>query len=288
MPAYNPTSEHEVLWETRYNKDWLERKKISAGWKAFSTEFLLTPVIALEAFFNKKDIDNVTNDTLKNYSLDRPFLHKGNNYVVAGLDIGKRRHPSHFSVFVSDENDKLTMIHQSFWDNMEYTEQISRIERAIELFGIDKMYIDNTRGDMDERGLDPRVCNLITFTSKNKSYFATEFAKRVETKSIEFIKDDRFSSQIICVTNDLQAPETSNGHGDSFWSVAMAIAVYQDYFSMNKKSGCTYLGDLQETFKDKPQNKLYQREGVCKICGKDGIVKKDDGTFYCEVCFSHY
>jgi hypothetical protein len=86
----------------------------------------------------------------------------------------------------------------------------------------------------------------------------------------------------------LQAPETSNGHGDSFWSVAMAIAVYQDYFSMNKKSGCTYLGDLQETFKDKPQNKLYQREGVCKICGKDGIVKKDDGTFYCEVCFSHY
>lgn len=288
MPAFNPDEKHEVLWEKKYDKKWLENRKASSGWKAFSAEFMLTPIISTEAFFSREDIDSIIDSSLKNLSLFRPIT---DNYkcVVAGFDIGKRRNPSHLAIFAEDEFGKLKMLHQSFWDNMDYIEQVSRLEIAIENFKIDKMYIDNTRGEMEDRGL-PRQCIPIKFTHKgirNQMSFATGFAKIVEGKKISIIDDDRYISQLLSVTNTLKARETPEGHGDSFWSSALAVGVYDDYFAPNKNSSFAYLGNLQESV-NKDVKKRFDDPNVCKICGKFGIQRLEDNRIKCDKCFAIY
>jgi hypothetical protein len=222
MPDNNSLTEKygnpKVLWEDKYPMEWLEKKKKQSGWKSFSTEFLLMPVMATEAFFTKQELDaNAIDSTLKNHSIYRTF-NKEWHHVVAGLDIGKRRNPSHLAIFVDNDDGVLTQLHQEFWDNMEYTEQIEKIKAAVENFKIDKLYIDATRGEMEERGL-PRECVLVKFTGRgyrSQSSYATDFAKYVENKKIKLLDDTRFINQITCVTNDLKAPETSLGHGDCY------------------------------------------------------------------------
>ena len=285
MPAIDPDEEHKVLWESRFNKEWLDTRKKSAGWKSFSSEFLLMPVLSADAFFTKTDLDKVIDSSLKNISIYQTF-NKEDHHVVAGLDIGKRRNPSHLSVFVDDRNENLIQIHQSFWDGLEYLEQIERIKTAVENFGIDKLYIDATRSEMEERGL-PRQCIMIKFTGKgerNQASYANDFAARVENKKLRLLDDDRFISQILCLTNDLRAPVTSFGHADSFWSVALALGAYQDYFSSNRKQRFSYMGNLQEQFVDHAPAAVKNLSGLCKVCNKRTLSQLPEGGWRCGNC----
>jgi hypothetical protein len=69
MPALYPDGEHEVLWEDMYDRQWLEQRKIDGGWKAFSTEFLLTPVHSADAFFTREQLDKAIDKSLINYQV---------------------------------------------------------------------------------------------------------------------------------------------------------------------------------------------------------------------------
>lgn len=69
MPAIYPDGEHDVLWEKMYDREWLEQRKIDGGWKAFSTEFLLVPVLSTEAFFTRDQLDKIIDKQLKNYGV---------------------------------------------------------------------------------------------------------------------------------------------------------------------------------------------------------------------------
>lgn len=285
MPAIDPDEEHKVLWESRFNKEWLDTRKKSAGWKSFSSEFLLMPVLSADAFFTKADLDKVIDSSLKNISIYQTF-NKEDRHVVAGLDIGKRRNPSHLSVFVDDKNENLIMIHQSFWDGLEYLEQIERIKTVVENFGVDKLYIDATRSEMEERGL-PRQCIMIKFTGKgerNQASYANDFAARVENKKLRLLDDDRFISQILCLTNDLRAPVTSFGHADSFWSVALALGAYQDYYSSARKQRFSYMGNLQEQFIDHAPAAVKNLDGLCKVCNKRMLSQLPEGGWRCGNC----
>ena len=82
MPVYNPTDYSpdlqeeygniETLWEKKYSREWLEsRRGISK--KAFSTEFLLTPVLETDAYFTREEIEAVVDSSLKNYSVFTRF-----------------------------------------------------------------------------------------------------------------------------------------------------------------------------------------------------------------------
>jgi len=300
LPALYPDPEHEVLWEERYDKKWLERRKEASGWKAFSTEFLLTPVLATEAFFTRDELDKVIDKNLKNYSIYQNFDVE-NRCVVAGFDVGKKGNPSHISIFNVQENkngeQELIQICQQFLDGWEYTKQVEYINQCIEHFSIQKLYYDNTRGELEERTL-PRQCIPIVLSAhtgriaKGKMELATNFSKLVEQKRIKLLDDDRFLSQILCVSNDLQAPNSPMGHGDSFISVMLAVGAYQDFFAKDRRKGFSYLGDLQEiTGKDSPTSiitKQKEFDNVCKICGKRTLEKLEDGKVYCSFCFSVY
>jgi hypothetical protein len=289
LPAIQPVPDHEVLWEERYPKEVLESKKAAIGWKAFSSEFLLQPVLSGEAFFSRQELDKVIDKSLVNQSMYRVF-DKQDRHVVAGVDIGKRKNPTHVAVFVDDNNENLINIHQAFWDNLDYIEQIERIKTMIANFGIDKMYIDATRGEVEDRGL-PHEAVMIKFSGKgqrNQASYATDFAKIVEKGKIRLLDDDRFIAQITCVTNNLQAPVTAYGHGDAFWSVGLAVGAYKDYFSSDRPGRFSYMGNVQESFIDHPKSEIKNAEGLCKVCNKRGLQQLDNGKWRCDYCFATF
>jgi hypothetical protein len=57
---------------------------------------------------------------------------------------------------------------------------------------------------------------------------ATELDKAITNKQIELLDDDRQRRQILTVDCDLQAPETSEGHGDAFFSLCLAILAWTE------------------------------------------------------------
>ncbi len=107
---------------------------------------------------------------------------------IGGFDIGKKSNPSHcsvFSIFKDNDDETLVQLHQKFLDGWDYTKQISYIQMVVEYFNISKMYVDNTRGEFEDRSL-PRQCVPITLSSsdgprsKGKMKMAINFAKLVE------------------------------------------------------------------------------------------------------------
>lgn len=232
-----------------------------------------------------------------------------NCITVGGFDIGKKSNPSHCSIFAVTENaeheENLIQIHQKFLDGWDYIKQVSYIEMCVEYFSIPRMYIDNTRGEFEDRSV-PRQCMLIVLSSgdghksKNKMKMAINLAKMVEQKRIRLLDDDRFISQITCVRNDLSASSTPMGHGDAFISVMLAVAVYEDFYAKNRRSGFTSLGNLQEWTRDRripepskdwktiPVTTFIKDDYVCKICNKRALEKLDDGRVRCGVCFAVY
>jgi hypothetical protein len=69
LPAINPTIDREFLWPEQFGKEVLEDKKNSTGWKAFATEFLLTPLMSTEAFLTRDQLAKVINKNLQNYKV---------------------------------------------------------------------------------------------------------------------------------------------------------------------------------------------------------------------------
>jgi len=202
------------------------------------------------------------------------------DFVFAGFDVGKKRHPSHLAIF-KIKNKVITELHQSFLDNWDYTDQIAHLNLVAENFDLDRAYVDNTRGEFEERGLD-NIWNPLTFTLKQKRKMAQVFEEYVNSGRLELIQDERQRSQITCVNNELKAPETPLGHGDSFFSVAMALlACYEQ-----ETSSTSLLGDMNDFTPKSSDNSLEPKfdaeyndetnEEVCPVCGSQNawIAKK--------------
>ena len=80
------------------------------------------------------------------------------------------------------------------------------------------------------------------FTLKAKNTMAQIFEKFVHSGNLSILKDERQRQQILSVNNELKAPETPMGHGDAFFSIAMALqALYE-----TTQQQYTTLGSLEE------------------------------------------
>ena len=54
------------------------------------------------------------------------------------------------------------------------------------------------------------------------------FEEYVHSGNLRLLRDERQKQQILSVNNDLKAPSTPMGHGDAFFSIAMALnAAYE-------------------------------------------------------------
>ena len=239
LPALDPAPDRRVLMPELYNEEWLlEQQK--ARPKSFASEFMLIPHFSTESYFEGEDIDNCEDEKLRSFPATKKYELESGEELFAGFDIGKKRHPSHLVIF-KKKGSKIEQIHQSWLDGWSYSDQVEYLNEVAQNFKITKGYIDNTRGELEDRGLD-RTWNSMHFTLKAKNTMAQIFEKYVHSGNLSILKDERQRQQILSVNNELKAPETPMGHGDAFFSIAMALqALYE-----TTQQQYTTLGSLEE------------------------------------------
>ena len=258
LPVFDPAPDRKVLMPELYDEVWLKSQQ-KARPKSFASEFLLAPYLSTETYFSDAEIEAVENKTLKSLDPYKKWILES-DFTTAGFDIGKKRHPSHLSIYIS-LGYKMTQVCQIFLDGWSYTKQIQLLNAVVENFDIDKGYVDNTRGEVDERGLKEEWIPM-TFTEKSKRTMAQRFEEYVYNKKIELIASERQRSQITCVDNELKAPVTPAGHGDAFFSNAMAVLAHSEYVG----KGTEDVGDLQSIAQS--IDNLDVQDDVAKIMSK--------------------
>ena len=226
LPALDPVPGRRVLMPELYSEEWLLQQQ-RARPKSFASEFMLTPHFSTESYFNEEDITKCEDGTLRPFSATRRYKkEEDEEQLFAGFDVGKKRHPSHLVIF-RRKNDIIEQVHSSFLDNWSYTDQIQYLNEVSENFDLMRGYVDNTRGELEERGLDS-IWRPMTFTVRSKNTMAQIFEEYVHSGKLKLLKDERQKQQILSVNNDLKAPDTPMGHGDAFFSIAMALsAIYE-------------------------------------------------------------
>lgn len=238
LPAIN--EDGTALWPEWMDIPELEQKRIERTDRIFKREYLCSPVYSTESFFTREYLEQKSIDyNLISYKARLKYPKQGE--IIAGFDIGKKAHPSHLAVFELRPDNKLVMIHQKWMDGWSYSNgkdfyetsptQLEYLKMVITNFGIDRLYYDNTRGEFesfDEQGLLPRQMIPIVFSQKIKSVMASAFDKVVERAQLKIINEERLITQICSVTNNLQAIQTTKGHGDAFWSICLALLGVKD------------------------------------------------------------
>ncbi len=226
QPAIISRSKQEVIFPELRSWEWLESKRKTIGNKNFDQEYMVVPAYESDSYFEREEIERVIDKDLQN--LDPDSNYELTNDVIAGYDLGKKGHPAHVSIFevVEDDRRYYKQIYQVFWDKLDYIKQIERLTKLITAFKIDLVYFDATRGELDaliESGKVPDQLQPVVFSRKSKNAMATAFYQKVSRQEIGLIDDNRQTNQILAVNNNLDAIETSEGHGDSFWSIALAL-----------------------------------------------------------------
>ena len=287
LPVFNPTPEVKVLAPEIRNEEWLLRESKERP-NSFATEFMLAPFLSSLSYLNSKEIEAVENESLRSWNV---YVNHSNDimeysdYTVAGFDIGKKRSPSHLVIFSSKEFEfKIIQINSTFLDGWDYTKQAEFINEVTQNFSIHRGYFDNTRAELEDRALDVSIWSPIVFSPRIKRRIAQLFERFVMTKQIELIADLRQRSQITCVDNELNAPATPLGHGDSFWAISLAVLAFEEFHS----KGIYDLGNIGD-FGRLSEDALMKRmsasnsiEGFCPNCGeKAGWVPEKQLCFIC-------
>jgi len=221
-------------WPEFYTLEQLKAKVKVMGERAFASEIQCEPYYSTDSFFKKEQLrKDVVNPQLRNIplaqGLDTP------NLVVAGLDIGRKKHNSSFVVF-EIKDKKAIMIHHKIMKSWPYytakpfdpfhPSQVEYCKEAIKNFGISYLYFDATRGEFlgaQDSGLLTTHFIPIIFTPKMRIQMATEFEKAVLNKQIQIFDDEEMLNSICSMTDDLQKIESAEGHADDFDSIALAL-----------------------------------------------------------------
>jgi len=212
-------SDAGVLWPEFRPYALLQRKKQAMGTRLFNQEYMCSPAYSEDIYFKREQIMLCVNSQIKNLKkLDTT------NDVILGWDLGKKLHPSHIVIF-EKSGQRLLQVYQTFLDGVDYCEQVALVKQLWERFGITKGYYDDTRNELEvykETHKLPMNLEGIAFSLTRKFEMAASFDKYVSGVNIELINDERQIRQILLVDCNLQAVETPEGHGDSFWSIALA------------------------------------------------------------------
>ena len=217
-----------ALWPEWINWEELMLKKKEKGEKAYNQEYLCSPAYSEDSYVTPKEYDSCINHELINYA-DIKYEKDDETDVVGGWDLAKKSHPAHYAEFKRVGNTWV-QICQKWFDRWDYTDQLEWIEKRIDRHGVYIVLYDNTRGELealDEQGELPGELEPVHFSFKKKNSLATNMNKAITNNEIQFLPNSRQRSQILVVNNDLQAPQSKEGHGDSFWSVCLALSEYE-------------------------------------------------------------
>lgn len=251
QPAIRGHQSQETIWPERYDYQALMQKKSEIGSKLFNQEFMCSPKSTEVAFFQDQEVGQMVEPGLTDWGEDAALSHgtwqgwRNITGTVGGIDIGKKRHPAHLAVFavfprwLPDKNGKLkrrkaghlVQVHSKWMDGWDYSRQVDYCRQCINYFDIRALAYDNTRGEyegLDEMGEVPRQMEPVTLSSKTKSEMAGYMDPLAQGGRLKLLNDGRQNRQLTVVTNDLQAVETSEGHGESFFSIGLAVMQSQN------------------------------------------------------------
>lgn len=261
LPAIQNEAERRALWPEYMSFEELVARRTERP-NLFAQEYQCKPGYAKESYINEEKLNACVRPALVNYSIFDNMKEKDEDLrssdVIAAIDIGKKAHPSHFTVFkripVRNEYGSPTgvyrhvQIHSKWMDGWDYTNarngktednfvpespsQIEYVKLAILHFGIDRVYYDATRGEWEgfvEQGLlNPGVFIPVVLQTKMRTRIAEALDKAVASGNMDLVSDQRQVDQVLAVLKDLNAVQSSGGHGDAFWSNGMAIAGADD------------------------------------------------------------
>lgn len=241
LPAVVDDKKQIALWPEWMNYEELMKKKYERGEKIFNQEYLCSPVYSENSFVENKEklmsvVGNGYHFSIEGWKTEMEVRAKKAEenpdlaYLletdkVAGWDLGKKNHPAHFCVF-EKINGKRVQIHDKWFDHVDYTDQLEYIRGYVEAMGIYRVFYDSTRGELEmleETGELSGEFEGVHFTFKGKHKMANAFDRAITQKTIELLNKPRTLNQILIVNNDLQAPETPEGHGDAFWSICLTF-----------------------------------------------------------------
>jgi hypothetical protein len=228
-PAIKNEETQETAWPEKFPWERLMEIKRSVRDRAFQVEYMLLPVVLSDAFLHPDVVKACVSETAKRWSLDEPFDNTENIPIYGGMDVGKEVHPSHISILAKHpETGDLIQIYETWLDHLPYNQQAVIVNKIIERFGVWKFYYDSTRAELDDRYLSKRAIGK-KFKKNIKGHMALLLEKRLTAEPGEpgivllGPEDSRQVRQLSAVKRDLSAYESQDGHGDSFWSNALAV-----------------------------------------------------------------
>lgn len=237
-PAIIDVANKVPLWPEWASYEELMQYKRAMGDKTFAQEYMASPVYNEDSYLNREHVQALAIlEGLKKADHSKRLL---NEYVVGGFDIGKKRHPSHLALFTRkfkyDEQLKVELPHYKqlftlFMDGWQYKDQIAYLNDIVALFNVSQLYYDNTRAEFEAFAEDGKLDAAlipVTLGTRNQTKMATNLEALVDDSRIQFVNERRQISQLLAVDNNLDALESPDGHGDSFWSIAMAVSDNDD------------------------------------------------------------
>jgi len=149
----------------------------------------------------------------------------------AGFDIGKRVHPSHLSIILPFKG-RLHQLASVWFENEPYTAQLCELEKLFAELQTVFCCWDSTRGELEalsEQGRLPgqMMGGGVVFTQESKQRLAGGLYMALEQGELVLLDDPRQEQSILQVNNSLKAGESEAGHGDAFWSNALALEAYR-------------------------------------------------------------
>jgi len=244
MPGILDETNKEVLWPEWQSYEDLCAKREEMGPKNFSREYMCAPVHSEDMWFSKTDIDKIVVKSEKEY--EKVVLSAKERVTVGGWDLGKKNHPAYACIF-EEVSGRAWMRWERWFDGVEYLEQLRTIKKACKRFYVDKLWFDNTRGDMEteiERGNIPGYMEPKVENRENKFSQAQELDKRVRSDpiGIKIFNNHRTIQQLLVVDNDLKAMVTPSGHGDSFVGMRMAMGALAETTGRTTKQKLYFFG----------------------------------------------
>lgn len=245
FPAIQNEANKTVLWPQEYPFEKLISIRSNIGEKSFNKEYLCRPSRGEDSFFKGKVLDTIIKPRLKQYTIDK-WPKNLRQETFAGFDIGKKAHPSHLCILAESRKrvmvptgrngeyqpePLLVQVHSKWMDGWDYKDQLEYLQLACERFKVGKLFFDNTRGEFEsysERGELPASMEPFIFTMRSKGEIATKLDEKVTTKTLWLLDEERQRRQLLSVDNDFKAVQTNDGHGDCFFSLALAIRAWME------------------------------------------------------------
>ena len=222
-PAMVDEARRVALWPQMFPFERLEEiRDLEIGRKSFLKEYQCHPTREVSGYFDAEELDRIIDPALT--PLD-PFEPITGRIFVGGQDLGKKSHPSHLVIF-EEVGEELVQRLSRWFDRTDYTEQVEHLRAYDRLYGLAGFCYDDTRQELEsfkEKQELPACATGVALTAKEQHELGARFGNRVRCQRIRLLPDPRQRRSLLSVDDNLDAPVTADGHGDAFWSVALAV-----------------------------------------------------------------